>query len=471
MRLRRSFCTVLAASLFLFAGAIASAEMEESALVVRGSYKTFLNVFDISDFRPDRDQNGTPISSDSNQLLEGGSTNHLRYRMLWKPLSRWSAEGAYELIATVQGTRSGSLSSVSDQNELIRIMSKEIARSFAFPPTDDTAMLSYRATDLDRRLYPANKGADERERSFLLYQNLDRAFITYSSDAADISLGRQPIAFGSARVINPTDILAPFTYTSLDTEERIGVDAIRVRVPLGALSQVDAGIVCGKDCESKESAAFLQSKWYVRETDIAPIVLAFKENLLLGIDITRSLMDAGSWIEAAYVYDGILGSEPARQNYWRVSTGVDYTFTADLSGYIEYHGNGAGVSRPSEYSGLLGTPFSSGTGSGRPTAYEEGGVYLLGRHYLSPGLTWQFSPLLLVSANGLYNMEDESALLSPGLQYSISDEAVLEAGAFFSIGARPVIMLNTFTGAASITARSEFGLYPNRYYVAARMYF
>ncbi len=244
-----------------------------------------------------------------------------------------------------------------------------------------------------------------------------------------------------------------------------------MRIPLGVLSQVDAGIVCGKNCESRESAAFLRSKLYIQETDIAPIAIAFKENLLLGIDITRSLMDAGSWFEAAYVYDGILGSAPARQNYWRVSTGLDYTFTGDLSGYIEYHGNGAGGARPSEYAELLGMLSSSGTGSGQPTAYAEGGVYLLGRHYISPGLTWQFSPLLSITARGLYNIDDQSALLTPGLQYSISDEVVLEAGAFIGIGKRPEIILNTLSGVASITARSEFGLYPNHYYVTARMYF
>ena len=53
----------------------------------------------------------------------------------------------------------------------------------------------------------------------------------------------QAIAWGSAFVINPTDVIAPYVYNALDQEERYGVDALRVRVPTGALSETDLGYV------------------------------------------------------------------------------------------------------------------------------------------------------------------------------------------------------------------------------------
>ena len=103
---------------------------------------------------------------------------------------------------------------------------------------------TYRVADLDSRVYPDE---DDTVGSFGIFQNLDLASIWLSTAVADISIGRQAIAWGSARVFNPTDAIAPFTFNELDTEDRIGVDAIRVRIPIGMLGELDTGYVFGED--------------------------------------------------------------------------------------------------------------------------------------------------------------------------------------------------------------------------------
>ena len=103
------------------------------------------------------------------------------------------------------------------------------------------------------------------------------------------------IAFGMAKVINPTDVLAPYDIATLDTEERLGVDALRVKIPLGLLGEFDAGIVAGRHFKIAESAAFLRTKFYKSGTDIALIAQAFKNNLLIGANFARDIKGAGIW--------------------------------------------------------------------------------------------------------------------------------------------------------------------------------
>ena len=55
--------------------------------------------------------------------------------------------------------------------------------------------------------------------------------------------------------------------------------------------------------------------------------------------------------------------------------GLDYSFNGKTYTFIEYHYNGAGTDRPEDY--LTNIDQS---------AYTRGGVYLLGVHYLAPGI-------------------------------------------------------------------------------------
>lgn len=302
---------------------------------------------------------------------------------------------------------------------------------------------TYRAIDLNETLYPS----DERERNFVLEQNLDRAFASFHWSRLDLITGRQPVAFGSARAVNPTDVIAPFSHLTIATEERPGVDAVRVRAPAGALGELDAGVVFGEDFKAEKSAAFVRSRWYVHKTDVVLTAMVFRENHLIGIDMARAVGGAGAWLEAAHV----LVKDEAGDDYLRTSAGMDYSFTAKLYAFAEYHYNGPGSAKPAKYLDTLGT-----------VPYTEGGVRLLGRHYLAPGISYQLNPLLVLSAEAMVNLADGSALAFPKAQYSLADNASLSMGATLAIGASP---------AAGGVPESEFGLYPDLYYAALSVYF
>ena len=324
---------------------------------------------------------------------------------------------------------------------------------FSEPPiTGAAGSLHYRAVDFDATIYPDEEAADG---SFGLFHNLDRALVAYSANFADITIGRQAIAWGSARVVNPTDVIAPYAYNQLDTEDRVGVDAIRVQIPIGVLGEFDAGYVFGENLAFEKSAFFLRSQLNAVETDFSISLLGFHEHLMTGFDIARGIGGAGFWLEAALVYANAFDGENGEtENYLRASIGLDYSFGGVAYGFIEYHFSGVGTEEPEDYLANLDRP-----------AYTDGAVYLMGRHYFVPGLTFQVTPLMSLGGVVLSNMSDPSLFPSLQIEYNFAQDIYLSAGGFIGIGKRPD------TEDEETQFRSEFGGYPTLVFSSFRIYF
>ncbi|MFH1258298.1 MAG: hypothetical protein ABII74_00540 [Elusimicrobiota bacterium] len=341
------------------------------------------------------------------QPARGAVNNRLRLKLSWDPGTIVSANLAYDFSPRIQA------------NSL-----------FTDQPSNKKGG-AYRVEDLNSPFFGPRD-------NFAVYQNLDRAFVKWKTNSADIYLGRQAIAWGSAKIVNPTDLLLPFPFNELDIEDRSGVDAIRFRLPAGAMSEVDAGYIFGRDFLAKQSASYLRNRFNLSGADISVVFLNFKENLLAGLDLSRSIGGAGFWVETAEVF--------SENNYLRVSSGFDYSFTDQAYAFIEYHYNGAGENSSKKYLNNQTKP-----------AYTEGAVYLLGRHYLTPGLNYQFTPLINSSGQALINLQDGSVFFTPQIEYNIFPNTYLSLGAFAGSG-RPL-------------PHSEFGGYPDVYFFSFRLYF
>jgi len=316
---------------------------------------------------------------------------------------------------------------------------------------------NYRVADLRSPLVP---GPDDPTGSFGLYQNLDRLSVTIKMSFGDLIIGRQPVAWGSGRVTNPTDIIAPFSFHELDKEERFGVDAVRMKIPLGTLSELDMGYVFGQDLEFNRSAFFLRTKVNVLKTDVSVLLLGFQEDVLLGLDVARSLGGSGVWLEAAYVFPGALNdTQPKAADYARLTAGIDRSLSSRLYGFLEYHFSSAGASDPADYLGLFSQP-----------AYVRGAVYLMGRHYISAGMTYQISPLIPFTGLVIWNVLDGSLALSPQAEYNVAENVYIGGGAYLGVGRRPGTSL--FVEPPLVPdLRSEFGSYPDFAFISFRFYF
>ena len=168
----------------------------------------------------------------------------------------------------------------------------------------------------------------------------------------------------------------------MDTEDRIGVDAIRVRIPIGAMGELDSGYIFGEDFDFDQSGFFLRSQLNAVETDLSLLLLGFRESLLTGFDIARAIGGAGFWLETAYVFYSVFDDDKIdkAKDYLRASVGLDYSFSRRTYEFIEYHFSQAGAKKIEDYLANLTQP-----------AYVNGSVYLLARHYFAPGLTYQIT--------------------------------------------------------------------------------
>lgn len=396
------------------------------------SLRGYVKNFSILIMPPARAQGASTVAEDD----LGAMNNRLRLGLAWHASDRVAFNIDYDLSPRIQAAR----------------LFREDAWLQGLQTVD------YRLADFRDFLYPSS---GKRPQNFALYHNLDRFMLTVKTAAADIIVGRQAVAWGSARVVNPTDVIAPFSFNELDKEERLGVDAVRVRVPLGALDELDFGVIAGHHLEPDQNAYFIRGVTRFLKTDVSGLALAFRKHLLVGLDLARGIGGAGFWLEAAYVIPDAFraGRRDAEKDYIRTSAGLDYSLGGGTYGFIEYHFNSAGRGRPEDYLGLFGT-----------SPYQDGSVYLLGRHYLNLGSTVQLSPLLPFTGLVILNLSDGSLVLAPSLEYNVAENIYLAGGAYVGLGRRPENVLGPLTPQPRVL-HSEFGAYPDMVFVAGRIYF
>jgi hypothetical protein len=392
-----------------------------------GYYKNFSVVLDQPEIKNQKEKD---------KSIMGSVNNRLRLNIFHRASDRVSLNLAYDISPLVQDR---SLS--GDQILGLGLKAQ-----------------TYRAVDFDSRIYPDE---EEQIKSFGLFHNLDRILVTINSRLADIYLGRQAIAWGAARVINPTDVIAPYAFNELDVEDRRGVDAVRVRVPISLLEEIDVGYVFGEDFKFENSAMFLRGKFYHYRTDFSLLLTGFHENFMMGFDLARSLGGAGFWIEGGYVFASALSSDQSKSepDYFRSSVGLDYSLRDGTYLFFEYHFNQAGACKSEDYLNKLKT-----------APYTEGPVYLMGQHYFAPGISYQTTLLIALTGEVLINLTDPSLFLVPQLEYNIAENIYLSAGAYLGLGNSPE-MIKQQEGEFKLQLGSEFGSYPNLYFTSFRIYF
>jgi len=315
--------------------------------------------------------------------------------------------------------------------------------------TFSTGSNRYRYKDIDTTINNDPMSDDDH---IVVWQNLDRLNYQYGNDYGDFTIGRQVVAFGSARFINPTDIFIPFTIQTLNQEYRAGIDALRYQADLGDFAILDTGVIVGEDGKEENSAAFIRGKNSINGNDIEAMFIKLDESWLLGGGIERALGDFGFWFETAYMQM----NNNATNDYWRSSIGSDYALNESVILMLEYHYNGAGSSNPDDYLQLL---------SQEP--YQKAGIFLLGKHYLIPAISWVVTPLVNVNASSFLNVSDQSVFINLSSEVSWSDNLYSDLGTYLSYGDGLEYQAPT----QQISFGSEFGAYPLSFYASLRYYF
>jgi len=128
-----------------------------------------------------------------------------------------------------------------------------------------------------------------------------------------------------------------------------------------------------------------------------------------------------------------------------LSIGAEHRWESSLNARLEYYHHGSGAD------GVAGYRLSAGP--------DEDSY--LARRYLAVGASYEFTPLLTGEAVALFNLVDDSWLVSLYTVYSLSNEAELAVSLGIPVGDDP----------SGPGIRSEFGLLPASVTVEVRSYF
>ena len=213
------------------------------------------------------------------------------------------------------------------------------------------------------------------------------------------------------------------------------------------MGEVDVGIVLGDDGKRDNSAAFVQVSRNFAGKDYNLAYVEYARQSLVSLSLQAEISAMGFWFEGAFV-DGDV-------DHFRGSTGLDYAFSENTLGMIEYHYNGAGSGDADRYLPLLDT-----------LPYRRGGVFLLGENYLLPSFSFRATPLLSLAMQAIVNLDDASGYTSLSAEYNIAENFYIDFAAYFFVG--DDLTISPFQ---TPMLGSEYGANPNMLYTSIRWYF
>lgn len=281
-----------------------------------------------------------------------------------------------------------------------------------------------------------------RDRRFSTQLQVDRFNLHGDYQGLQWTLGRQAIGFGRISLFSPLDVIAPFPPDALDVDVRPGVDAIKLVHYFGLGGQLGGVAVFGDQPE--HNSYLLTCSENLANIDLLLLTGRLRDRSMIGAGLAGEIGTLGLKAEASWYRGREVGRPEGDLSDGFTISALEgwYRFDNGLVLLGEYLYNGAGSSQPEQYPRVaLSAPV------------QEGLTYLLGRHYLLLGPSYEFHPLLTGSGLLIWNLRDHSYLLRPQLAISLADNLQLDL--FWSItrGRKPVVDL--FTGLPVL--RSEFG--------------
>lgn len=175
------------------------------------------------------------------------------------------------------------------------------------------------------------------------YASVDRLYVDAYLPGVDLRIGRQPVQWGSAQLINPTDPFPEVLFVE-PWRFRRGLNAARATVPLGDAHQVQF-LLATDDAFQHERAA-TRGTLRFGETEMSAVAAwrGDTDEPLVGADF-RGTLTVGWWLEGAVH----LVDEP----YEEFAVGLDYSLPLLERFYLmaQYYRNGSGAAEPSAAEG------------------------------------------------------------------------------------------------------------------------
>lgn len=274
--------------------------------------------------------------------------------------------------------------------------------------------------------------------SHVLFTNIDRASIAFTSGSFEAVAGRQRVNWGKSLVWNPNDIFNVYSYFDFDYEERPGSDALKLEYYTGMASSVQ--LVAGLDSAERVTAAGMYrfNKWNYDFQFMAGIM---PDDYVAGAGWAGQIEGAGFRGEGTWFHPRENPSDTSGQ--FLATIDFDYTFKNSLYIHASFLYNSKGT-------------------TGNAGGYDLFSLRNLSIKQLTPAryslfgqVSYPVSPLVNASIASIYNPCDHSFFAGPSADISLTDNLYL-----FFIG-------QLFLGADE----TEFGDYGQLWYMRLKWSF
>lgn len=280
-------------------------------------------------------------------------------------------------------------------------------------------------SQLNNQLFDLSHTISEDENSFT-QQNIDRLFISYSTDKSVIKFGRQALSWGNGIVFHPMDLFNPFSPDAIDTSYKRGTDMLYTQWLFDSGSDASFLLVPRRNfitnkLDSSESS--IAGKWHIFKSQLEINILVAEDydEKVIGLGISGPIADA---IWRTDIVPVFLDNNTSKTS---AVVNAEYTWQClnkNIHGYIEYFRNGFGGTEKN-----ITLDNLSDTLTRRLTRLQ---AFNTSRDYLSVGARIEQSALINFMPLLIHNINDHSLLaLLQGI-YSSSQNSRIEFG--LSIG-------------------------------------
>ena len=242
----------------------------------------------------------------------------------------------------------------------------------------------------------------------VIHSILDRAYMRYSEDNWELTVGRQRINWGVNLAFNPNDLFNAYSLVDFDYQERPGVDAVRFQYYGDDMSSFEGAVQIGNSLDSTVIAGLWKfNKW---KYDFQFLAANYFKDIAIGTAWAGNIKNAGFKTEISYFQPKTKLFES--NGALSLSTTLDYSFKKGIYINTSVLYNSSGISQPLNSSNLFQTFIGDiSAKSLMPSKWTYFGQ-----------VSGAFNPALNGSFAVFYMQGINLALFMPSIVYNINDD-------------------------------------------------
>jgi hypothetical protein len=242
--------------------------------------------------------------------------------------------------------------------------------------------------------------------------SLYRGYLTIRHGPAELTVGRQRIAWGTAHFWSPADVFNPISPLQVEADDREGVDAAQLWLRLPNNVRWSIVYVPQNGIDRSTEATRLATN--VHNFDVAAFAGRFRQDWMAGGTFAGQWGGAGLRGELTYTWR----ASSSESNALRLTLGSDYALSSKLYLVGEYFYN-------------QGQP--PGISPGQPPNPSEllhftNEIFTLNKHFLSGGARYAVTPLFHIECYAVVDAQGPGVFFMPIATYSLSNNADLATG-------------------------------------------